>query len=85
MKSLPAMGTNLRGDVSLPTIPTIQLHPPNISMLHISELDDLFFWSSLHFELEIGHLGSDNFFFGLHFIALHYGGQNLGNRAGVSN
>ena len=63
----------------------IRLHPPNIFMPHISELDNLFFWSSLHFGQEIGHLGSDDLF--LVFTSLHFivEGKNLGNRAGVSN
>ena len=62
--------------------PIIRLHPPNIFMPHISELDNLFFWSSLHFGQEIGHLGSDDLFFGLHFIALHCGGQTFGQPCG---
>ena len=59
------MNANLAGDVSPP-----MCIPPNIFMLHISELDDLFLWSSLHFGREIGHLGSDDLFsvFGLHYI-----------------
>ena len=58
--------------------------PPNFFMFHISELDDLFFWFSLHFGQEIGHQGSDDLFFGLHFIALQCGGQKFGQpRGGV--
>ena len=48
-----------------------------------------FFWSSLHFGQEIGHLGSDDVFVGggglftsWHFTVV---GKTLGNRAGVSN
>ena len=45
-----------------------------------------FFWSSLHFGQEIGHLGSDALlclvFTSLHFTVV---GENLSNRAGVSN
>ena len=60
----------------------IRLHPPNIFIPHISELDDVFFWSSLHFRQEIGDLGSDDDFF-LVFTSLHFTvvGRNLGNRA----
>ena len=40
-----------------------------------------FFWSSLHFGLKIGHLGSDDLFF---VIALHCSGQKFGQpRGGV--
>ena len=54
------------------------------SSLHFGQEIGLFFWSSLHFEQEIGHLGSDGPFFGLHFIALHCGGQIFGQpRGGV--
>ena len=71
------MGANLEGmGGCIP--PIIRLHPPNIFMLHISELDDLFFWSPLHFGQKIGHLASDDLFFGLHFIALHCHGQKFG-------
>ena len=51
-------------------------------MPHISELDNLIFWSSLHFGQEIGYLGSDDLFFGLHFIALNCGGQKFGQQRG---
>ena len=70
------------------------MHPPNNSAASppifscptSASQDNLFFLSSLHFGQEIGHLASDDlFFFGLHFIALHCGGKNLGNCAGVSN
>ena len=37
-----------------------------------------FFWSSLHFGQDIGLLGSDDLFFGLHFIALHCSRQKFG-------
>ena len=37
-----------------------------------------FFWSPLHFGQKIGHLASDDLFFGLHFIALHCHGQKFG-------
>ena len=60
--------------------------PPNIFMPHVSELDDLFFWSSLHFGQEkIGRVGSDDLF--LVFTSLHFTvvGKNLGKRAGMSN
>ena len=44
------------------------------------------FWSS-HFGQEIGHLGSDDFFFFLVFASLHFTvvGKNLRKRAGVSS
>ena len=52
-------------------------------MLRISELDDLFFWSLLHFGQEIGRVGSDDvFMFGFHFIALYCGGQKFGQSCG---
>ena len=51
-------------------------------MLPISELDDLFFWSSLPFGQETGHLERDDLFFGFYFTVV---GKNLGNRAGVSD
>ena len=59
--------------------------PPKVFMPFISELDNLFFWSSLHFGQESGQLGSDDLlFFGLRFNALHCGGQKFGqSRGGV--
>ena len=58
-------------------------------MPHISQLNDLFFSFGLQYILrqEIGHLGSDDLFFGLLFTLLHFTvvGKNLGNRAEESN
>ena len=60
----------------------IRLHPPLYFHAPHQRVEITFFWSSLHFGQVIGHLGSDDLFFGLHFIALHCGGQKLGQPRG---
>ena len=78
--SINDMGANLGGVYP----PNNSAASPNIFMLHISEVDGLFLWSSLHFGQEIGHLGSDDLFY-LVFTSWHFTvvGKNLGNSAGV--
>ena len=55
-QSNATMGANLGGGMYRLSPPKTGSISPNISMPHISERDDLFFSSSLHFGQKIEHL-----------------------------